>query len=319
MARIKGLLAQLSACLRVADIPSHKKVELCKFLGLKTLNASWISCIAADRQSFDTLIGTLLRLTGFAIPIPLRFTIVAVRHCLPWSPPTLVPNGDVKVVCLFPIAASASPRVLGHQYQFDSGWRTDGLFLWLGQRERKGHLEVQEALEDCCGPHQAVLLFTRPRQCASHTFVGRVRGYLPVSDQDSATKSPFRAALMLDTLSPFQLTTASGKVIMEPGCKPPGTSKTRVCQYLGLEPPARYARQGFCVASLSGRYNAIRSLDTSSGRSRDESFGRQIPDYALQALVRQFRRRHRSCPSPSARLLPTRLHRPRNEGDQRAA
>ena len=249
--RVKDLLATVHECLASVNLSRRHKNALVKHLGL-----TGVAGASVGRDAFDACMSELIQTAGTQIPNFLRPVVLALRHAL-FHPPSQVPAGCVKVVCLFPVAASAAPKVSDRRYQFDSGWRSDGLFLWLGQRKRRGHLEVLQALEDPCGPSQAVLLFTRPRQSGCrHTFVGRVRGYLPVAEQDASACTPFRAALMLDASQPFELfQDGADSILLPPGGTSSTTTKASVHQALGVQPASKYDRQGFSVSVVPGDFS----------------------------------------------------------------
>lgn len=248
--RVRELLAVIRSCCEAINLPDRHSARFTEHLGLGKVAPAAHS--PRDRVTLDACIQELVAAGLLSIPFALRPVLLAVRHALPFKA-VEVPLGCVRVVCLFPVAACATPKVHSKKYQFDGGWRSDGLFLWLGQRQRRGHVEVQQALEDPYGPSQAVLLFTRSQQDSKHTYVGRVRGYLPVAEQDPATSSPFRAALSMDTSETFELTLdGDHSLSLAPGWTSPASSKASVHASMGLQPAGRYHRQGFSVTTARG-------------------------------------------------------------------
>lgn len=248
--RVRELLSVIRSCCDAINLPARHSAAFTEHFGLGKVPPAGQG--PRDRATLDACIGELVAAGLLSIPFALRPVLLAVRHALPFEAAE-VPTGSVRVVCLFPVAADATPKVHSKKYQFDGGWRSDGLFLWLGQRQRRGHVEVRQALEDPYGPSQAVLLFTRPQQDSKHTFVGRVRGYLPVAEQDPATSSPFRAALSVDTTETFELTLdGEHNLSLTPGWTSPATSKASVHTSMGLQPAKKYHRQGFSVTTAQG-------------------------------------------------------------------
>ena len=255
-ASVRLLLARLAPCF----VSSHAKVrELSQFLGIPTTQPV---APPLTRSDFDWCLTELLQLTRMPFPAHMRQTVLALRYDRPCTGPQRPPaTGLARVVCLFPMAACARVRVHEHRYQYDSGWRTDGMFLWVGQRKRKGHVEVRTALDDCCGTRQAVLMFTRPTQASVFTYLGRVRGYLPVADQDPATGQPWRAALALDASAPFELLNDDRCYRMAAGWSSQSPTKRSVCEALGLTPPARYHRLGYNVTDIPGEGQMAQQLE----------------------------------------------------------
>lgn len=200
-----------------------------------------------DRRMFDGLVAFFLSLAKQEIPARLRRLVLAVRHEMP-IPRSPVPARDCTLVCLFPVAPANPREHWAVNYNYEGGWGSDGLFRWSGQRKRRGHLEVCEALEDCCGPHCAVLVFRRASQRGRHVYVGRARGYLPVADQIPDAGQPFTAGLELDTRSVFQ----TDDVNLFPGWASPEPNKESVWRALRTEPPPRYRMFGYSVSKIPG-------------------------------------------------------------------
>lgn len=253
-AAARKLLRCLLGCIEIVQLPLTHKERLFKFLGAGK-GPHHIQC-HVTRENFDLLMAELLSLTRAPIPANLSWVFLAVRHSLPRE--SMHQPQGLTIVCLFPISAQVSRRVMDTHYQFDGGWRTDGLFLWLGQEQRKGHLEVVRALEDCCNSYQAVLIFTRTSQGSQHTFIGRARGFLPIAEQQVEQRQPFRAAIMVDSVGPFRMTDNvlyPGDLI---GAKQ-GATKGDVHAALGLNPPRHYSSRGYSVSSVAGQCNVIHS------------------------------------------------------------
>jgi len=256
---VADLAARLYSCTSAVPLPDPQRLQLTEYLGTSRV-VDIAEQLTVSRGMFDTTFATLLNLTHMPIPQRLRKVIIALRHALPGPTACLGPSLDLKIVCLFPVSACETSRIAGHTWQFDSGFRTDGLFLWLGQQQRKGHLEVLEALEDCCGIQQAVLVFTRRKQKGSpHTFIGRARGYLPVAAQISEARQPYRAALLLDTKSIFEMHTDDGYRSLAPGWKSPGPlfNKKSIHSFLGLAPAGRYVNMGYSLSLVKGSCKEI--------------------------------------------------------------
>ena len=252
----RDVVQKLSHCIRQIPLSQTHRRDLDKFLGTN-------KCVPQpqqlpSRELFDALMAQLLSVTALPIPTKLNRVILAVRHALPLRYPQPLSN-HLRVVCLFPVSAAVDRKAMGTHYQFDGGWCTDGLFLWLGQEQRKGHLEVINALEDCCNSYQAVLLFTRTSQGSRHTFVGRARGFLPVADQQPEHRQPYRAALMMDVITPFRFKSDEGDFTLHPGHQVGQPTKAAVHSLLCLKPPNQYRYCGYSVSTVNGECQIIQS------------------------------------------------------------
>ena len=243
-ARVADLLQQLRACISRVHLPAQAGQQLEAYLGNSPPGDSADS--PRNRETFDRLMSNFLHLVGLPLPVALRPVVLAVRHSLPCGFPPPIRPGFLTVVCLFPISPSAARN---RRYHFDGGWCVDGLFLWLGQEQRQGHMEVVDVLENCCGGGQAVLVFGRTSQSSRHTYVGRARGFIPLCNQDIALRQPVRLAMMLDTSSPFCL----GEAVLHPGQMSENPTKASVHNQLGLSPPRKYDRCGYSVSHVSGQ------------------------------------------------------------------
>ena len=231
----------LHGCVCAADCPGSEK--LLWFFGCSGTAAAQL----VTRQSFDEAVAVFLDSIVRGIPNKLTRNVLALRHEM-LSDSIEFQRHSSHLVCLFPIAPCDPKESWSLRYAFQSGWRTDKLFHWCGQRKGSGHREVQRALEDCSGPQCAVLVFRRDSQRSPHTFVGRARGYLPLCDQDVASGHPFQAALMLDTVSPVRTDAAT----MEPGWQSPAANKKSVWEALHTHVHGRYRMQGYSVSRISG-------------------------------------------------------------------
>lgn len=231
----------LGGCLSAADFAGVEKLRW--LFGCPDVAPAQ----AVTRRQFDEAVAVFLDCIGRAIPNKLTRLVLALRHEM-LSEAIEFKQDSSHLVCLFPIAPGEPKESWSLRYAFESGWRTDRLFHWCGQRKGTGHREVQRALEDCSGPQCAVLVFRRDSQRSPHTFVGRARGYLPLCDQDVASEHPFQAALMLDTVSPVRTDDAT----IEPGWQSPAANKQSVWEALHTDVHGRYRMQGYSISRISG-------------------------------------------------------------------
>ena len=256
--RLKPVLEGLWQCFRFVPLPLKVLNKLEKFLGRPEQTNLMID-IRADRQTFDQLLADFLNITRVPIPTALHNTIIAARHSLSGAISSAV-SGQATVVCLFPVSACRQRWVEDRSYQYDGGWRTDGLWLWLGQKRRSSHEEVLKILENACGAAQAVLVFSRRRQSGTpHVFVGRAQGYLPVAAQDPSLQQPYRAALMMDTTTPFEIVHGGRCFRMCPGWQTSAGNynKDTVHAELGLQPPQKFKRWGWSISVVHGSCNLV--------------------------------------------------------------
>lgn len=231
----------LGGCVAAADL--DRSDELHRFFGTRPDTPPH----PITRPQFDGALTTFLEVVGRSLPSRLSRLVVNLRH-------EMLAEGisfdltTSRLVCLFPVAPADPREAWSNRFCFDSGWRKDGLFLWCGQKTGNGHSHVQRALEDCCGPQCAVLVFRRDSQRSCHVFVGRARGYLPLCDQDVTKARPFQAALMLDTKNPVR----TNDTVLEPGWRSPQANKQSVWEMLRTVVHNRYRMQGYSVSSMAG-------------------------------------------------------------------
>lgn len=237
--------------------------------------------VLLDRRMFDRLLAFFLGLAKQEIPSRLRRLLLAVRHEMP-LPRSPVAASNCTLVCLFPIAPADPREHWALNYNYEGGWGSDGLFRWSGQRKRQGHTEVCQALEDCCGPQCAVLVFRRATQRSRHVYVGRARGFLPVAEQVPELGQPFTAGLELDTSGVFR----TDDVELFPGWASPETNKESVWRALCTEPPPRYRMFGYSVSKIPGECHAHAGSGEVGGRD-EETHGRALP-VCVQDSAREF-------------------------------
>lgn len=250
--RAQESVRRIMSCIADVRMPTEAASKLMTFFGECERS---LDPIPQTREAFDCAMSEFLGAIGLPLPGPLRKIIIGIRHALPTLITANLPAEIVRVVCLFPISPAVDSQVMGRNYNFDSGFCADGLFLWLGQQQRQGHVEVVDALENCCASYQAVLVFTRTCQTGKHCYVGRARGYFPICNQDSSLRQAARLGLLLDTSSPFCI----GGAVLWPGQLSQKPTKASVHQYLGLSPPKRYDKCGYSVSYRSGECSLIMS------------------------------------------------------------
>ena len=243
---IPGLLLKIARCVNQAALPQAQHLH--RYFGSPRTAVPG----SVDRDVFDQLLINFVNLAQQEIPSNLRKLVLAVRHEMPAGrTPSASPG--CRIVCLFPVAPALQRVSWYGAVRYSSGWTTDGLFQWCGQRKHHGHLKVQSALEDCCGAHCAVLVFRRDKQDGPHKFVGRAQGYLPLAEQDSALDQPFRAGLLVDTQTPFK----TPSLELYPGWTSPEKNKLSVWSALGIVPGRAHLFTSYSDSVISETCEAI--------------------------------------------------------------
>lgn len=251
--RVVAMVQRLMTCISDVAMPPEVAQKVLTYFG--DCGRTSAEYVPQTREAFDVVVAEILEATSIPLPGHLRKSMLGIRHALPTLTTAALPANTVRVVCLFPISPAVDSCVMGRRYHFDSGFCADGLFLWLGQEQRQGHVEVVDALENCCASYQAVLVFTRTCQTSRHCYVGRARGFLPISSQDVKLRQPARLGLLLDTSSPFCI----GDTVLWPGQLSQKPTKASVHQYLGLVPSKKYDRCGYSVSCVPGECPLIMS------------------------------------------------------------